>query len=329
MVAVGADGAEARRVAAEIDDAGSRSSGSVPSAAARSAISGARRPRKATRTRAGSRRWSRHAGSRRPGPASGRSRGGGRTCRNRSRSRRGSSRAPAIGAGRARRGSSVERGGDQTRAPRSADISRDRVGDRRVERVGAVREGVHRARPQVRLGRAGHRLGVGDHQRRPHQALARVSAPAGRRWMPVISAPDIVVGTAATRAPRDRGDAPWRCRSPGRRRGRPARSAPTAARAARRRASATWPGRHLVHSARRGRQVARAARAPAGARQRSKPPPKPCSSQQLRRPAATPRAEDDGAAGVAPDEVAAHPRHPSAGCTTGRRFGSTSARRCS
>ena len=37
-------------------------------------------------------------------------------------------------------------------------------------------------------------------------ARTRCSAPAGRRWIPVISAPDSVVGIAATRGPAHRGD---------------------------------------------------------------------------------------------------------------------------
>ena len=90
-------------------------------------------------------------------------------------------------------------------APRSAVISETGF-ERQVERVGAVGQRVHRAGPQLPLRLAGHRLRVGDHQRRPHHPRARSSAPSGSRWIPVISAPDIVVGIATTPAPRDRGD---------------------------------------------------------------------------------------------------------------------------
>jgi hypothetical protein len=40
-------------------------------------------------------------------------------------------------------------------------------------------------------------------------------------------------------------------------------------------------------------------------------------------------AEDDDPAGVSPDEVSVHPVPATRGLTTWRRFGSTSARRCS
>ena len=105
-----------------------------------------------------------------------------RTAPSRSRSRRGSSRA------RGRRGRARPRSWSSavaiSSAPRSAVIARDRVGERRVERVGAVGEGVHRAGPQLGLGLAGHRLGVGDHEAAGGPAPStRSSAPAGSRWI--------------------------------------------------------------------------------------------------------------------------------------------------
>ena len=51
--------------------------------------------------------------------------------------------------------------------------------------------------------------------------------------------------------------------------------------------------------------------------------------EQLRRRRDTAGFEDDRAAGVAPDEVAVHYAEAVRGLITGRRFGSTSARRCS
>ena len=127
-------------------------------------------------------------------------RGGGRTCRSRSRSRRAASRAPAApGCARSRSWSSEVA---ISSAPRSARHLRDRVGEGRVERVGAVGEGVHRARPQL-APPAGSSSPPGRRSPGPGgpSSATRASAPAGRRWMPVISAPDSVVGIAATRAP--------------------------------------------------------------------------------------------------------------------------------
>ncbi len=55
----------------------------------------------------------------------------------------------------------------------------------------------------------------------------------------------------------------------------------------------------------------------------------PVLGEQLRRRRDAAGFEDDRAAGVAPDEVAVHSAEAVRGLTTGRRFGSTSARRCS
>ena len=118
----------------------------------------------------------------------------------RARRRRGSSRA------RARRGSrsarvGVERLGDQLRAAQRRQLG-DRVGERRVERVGAVGERVHRARPQPLLGQADHQRRIGEHDRGAHQpARPPPRGRSGSRWIRVISAPERVVGSAATRPP--------------------------------------------------------------------------------------------------------------------------------
>ena len=229
----------------------------------------------------------------------------------------------------------VERGGDQLGAAQRRH-HRDRVGERRVERVGAVGEGVHRAGPQLRLGLARHRLGVGDHQARPdHRPRTRSSAPAGRRWIAVISAPDIVVGIAATVAPLTEASAlatsitlpPPRATS----------AVAVGSSASRLRRPST-----ALRRPRRGREPA-----PAGPRARSapRPPARPpgqrprraqqregdevAALDQLRRPLQPVGAEDDGSAGVLPDEVAAHYSGSERGFLTGLRFGSTSARRCS
>jgi hypothetical protein len=55
----------------------------------------------------------------------------------------------------------------------------------------------------------------------------------------------------------------------------------------------------------------------------------PVLGQQLRRRRDTRGFEDDRAAGVAPDEVAVHYAESLRGLITGRRLGSTSARKCS
>ena len=70
---------------------------------------------------------------------------------------------------------------DQLRAAQRGH-PRHRVGERRVERVGAVRERVHRAPAQLRFGLAGHRLGIRDHQLRANQALGPLLG-AGRESM--------------------------------------------------------------------------------------------------------------------------------------------------
>ena len=176
--------------------------GSVPSAAASDAIaSGARGAHRVHRQRAASSRWSPRGGAAAPGRASGRRRGGGRSRPSRARRRRGASR------GRARRGRARRAGWSSaaaiSSAPRRADQRRDRVGERRVERVGAVGERVHRAGPQAAVVEGGHLERVGDHQGGADEVRApRARGPAGSRWMAVISAPDSVVGIAQTRPPR-------------------------------------------------------------------------------------------------------------------------------
>ena len=167
-------------------------------------------------------------------------------------------------------------------------------------------EGVHRAGPQRRL-RAdwSSRSGSAITRPRPDQRLARSSAPAGSRWMPVISAPDIVVGIAATRAPLtaaiafavsiarpppratsgcDRAEVKQRGGELGhlRRRG------------------------HLVHGARRARASSGAAPGRAGVLSSSNGR-EAVLSEQLRGVGDSAVAKDDRAPGVPPDEVAAHP----------------------
>ena len=202
----------------------------------------------------------------------------------------------------------VEGGGDQFGAAQGGHPG-DRVGEGGVEGVGAVGEGVHRAGAQLGLGGAGHRRrGRRSPARAGPCASTRSSAPAGRRWMPVISAPDIVVGIAATRAPRHRGD---RLRGVDRaaaaegdevRRSEPSRAAPPLPPAPR------SPDPPAAARARRPRR-SRAPRAPPGARavESSSKRSMPCSARSCGAPVDAAGAEDDRAAGVAPDEVAVHP----------------------
>ena len=246
--------------------------------------------------------------------------------RSRSRSRRGSS--PSARAPRSRdRRLLVERGGDQLGAAQRGH-PRDRVGERRVERVGAVGEGVHRAGPQLRLGLAGHRLRVGDHQRRAHQRPTRgPRRPAGRRWMPVISAPDIVVGIAATRAPVTAAIAfaVSITRPP--------------PRATRRGASdrVEQRGGGLGHPRRAATSCTAAGGArPAPARRRarrgvlsSSKDSMPCSASSSRRLRRRRRRGRRRRARRPARRSRRSPGRAVRGLTTGRRFGSTSARRCS
>ena len=121
--------------------------------------------------------------------------------------------------------------------------------------------------------------------------------------MPVISAPDIVVGIAATRAPVTAATAfatsitrpPPRATS-----GRDA----DARRAASAASSGTWPGATSCTAA--AAAASSAASASARGVLSSSKGAKPCSTQQLRRLSDPVAAEDDRAAGVAPDEVAVH-----------------------
>ena len=118
-------------------------------------------------------RRSLHAECRAPGRRSGRARDGGRCRLGRRRSRRAGSR------GRARRGRACpadwSRAAAISSAPRNPRLSRGLVRERRVERVRAVRESVHRGRAELWLRRARHLVRVGDHQRGP-DAGGRVPA---------------------------------------------------------------------------------------------------------------------------------------------------------
>jgi Glycosyl transferase family 2 len=69
----------------------------------------------------------------------------------------------------------VQRLGDQPRAAEGRHLG-DRVGERRVQRVGAVSEGVHRRRAQPLLGQGDHQRRVGEDHVRPHEAVARLVA---------------------------------------------------------------------------------------------------------------------------------------------------------
>ena len=149
----------------------------------------------------------------------------------------------------------------------------------------------------------------------------------GSRWMPVISAPESVVGIAATSAPRDRGDRlggvdhPSAAEGDEAARRRPRRAAPRPSRApgrpgpgarpaaASRRRSASPTARSVVSSSKRleavlGEQL--------GARPAARSSPKTTTRPASRQ--------------MKPDAVAPVTAR---GLTTGRSFGSTSSRRCS
>ena len=79
------------------------------------------------------------------------------------------------------------------------------VGQRRVERVGAVRERVHRGRPQLGP-RARSSSPSGSASTSAGRTRASPPGPAGSRWIAVISAPESVVGIAATSAAAHGGD---------------------------------------------------------------------------------------------------------------------------
>ena len=220
----------------------------------------------------------------------------------------------------------VEGGGDQLGAAQRGH-PRDRVGERRVEGVGPVGKRVHRARPQRPL-RAGwsSRRGRRSPGRGGPGAPTRSSAPAGRRWMPVISAPDIVVGIAATRAPVTEATAlAVSITRPPPRATRWCEAEATSSSAAA--ASGTWPGATSCTARGSARQPSRARKRPRVRQQLERA--KPCSRSSCGACSTPPVAKGDGAAGVPPDEVAVHSAERTRGFTTGRRFGSTSARRCS
>ena len=246
--------------------------------------------------------------------------------RSRSRSRRGSSRGPAQPRSRSLGSWSSERG-DQLGAAQGRHPG-DRVGERRVERIGAVGEGVHRAGPQLRLGLAGHRVGIGDHQRRPDQATRPLSAPAGRRWMPGHLRPRHRGRDRGDAGAADRGD---RLRGIDRR-GRPRRrrgDAPDADTEQRGGGLGNTARGHLVDGARPRRPAPARPPAPAAVLSSSNRA-KPCSRRSCGAWATPPARKTTVAPRVAPDEVAVHSRGgASRGFLTGRRFGSTSARRCS
>ena len=240
-------------------------SGSVPSAAARSAIcSGARGAMKAiargriaalvSRVRA--------AADADQGLADDVVEGEQR--RSRSRSRRGSSRA------RGRRGRARSRSWSSavaiSSAPRSAAIRETGLAKRRVERVGAVGEGVHRAGPQL-APRAGSVIASGSAitrlgRTRPVDAVLgagrepvdrrssrppRASSGSPRRAAPVTEATAFAVSITrppprATRrlAPAALEQPPRPLRGPGPRRPRGPRTAASASSARRRQRRARW-----------------------------------------------------------------------------------------
>ena len=78
---------------------------------------------------------------------------------------------------------------------------------------------VHRARPQLWLGRAGHHRGVRQHQRGPNPAAPSCPAAGGSPSSPHPTS------WSGSRPPRLRAQrrSPWRCRSPCRRQARPGR----------------------------------------------------------------------------------------------------------
>jgi hypothetical protein len=98
----------------------------------------------------------------------------------------------------------VERGGEQLRPAQGGEAG-DRVGERRVKRLGTVPQPLDAvfSPPPPRSSPSG-RVVIGSGSARTSAGRTRCGAswPAGNRWMRVISAPDSVVGTAATRPPR-------------------------------------------------------------------------------------------------------------------------------
>ena len=144
--------------------------------------------------------------------------------------------------------------------------------------------------------------------------------------MPVISAPESVVGIAATRGPADRGD---RLRGVD-------DTAAAEGDDLRRLHAVEQGGGGLRNLARRDRvDGACAAASSSGALGRARGVRQQLElgeavlEQELRRLGDAVLAQHDDAAGVAPDEASVHPVWAERGLTTGRRFGSTSSRRCS
>ena len=207
------------------------------------------------------------------------------------------------GPGRGRRRSVRRRAARPSRRPgwRAACRGSRRRGQARSSswRAGPARAGGHRLRDRRSPARAG-----------PPRAPPRPRrAGGGCRSSPPPTSSSGSPRPAAPAPPRP----PSRCRRPGRRRGRRGGRARTplpregCERVQQRRGGGRdLPGRDLVHAARRGGQLRRA-------RQR----PRRCSATRSRRSRARPSsfaapldpaaAEDDGAAGVAPDEVGRHP----------------------
>ena len=195
--------------------------------------------------------------------------------------------------------SSVER---SRRAPRSAAELGDRVRERRVERLHRRGQGRSWRWPQSAAPAARPSARVGDHERRAHEA--RASTPAGVRWKGVSSAPESVVGIAATGAPVDAADRlggvdhrPPPSATSGR--------SPASGRAPRR-SRPRSPGRHLQHRARRRSSGALRPRAVGRqqrvvARSRARPSRSGAS-------AGAPGAEADGALAVAHGEDRAQPK---------------------
>ena len=143
----------------------------------------------------------------------------------RSRRRRGASPSASASAV-ARRLGLVERRGDQLGAAERRQ-GRDRVGERPVERLGAVREGVHRRWPGAKLVEAGH-LSPGRRPRAPAAPGAGLAArPSGAGGWSSSRRPRAWSGS---RRPARRGPprSPSRRRSPGRRRARRASGVRTA-----------------------------------------------------------------------------------------------------
>ena len=182
----------------------------------------------------------------------------------------------------------VERAGDQAARPRSAEPTRELVGERRVERVGAVRERVHRAgaqlRPRARWSSARGRPARGD-----GRTPATPSWPAGSRWIAVISAPESVVGIAATSAAANRGDRLGGVDHPPAAErdqvDRSRRSSRTAAAT-----SGTWPGRDQVRDAPPPRRSAGRARERPLGREQLELGPALLGERRRRRRRAAPRA---------------------------------------